>query len=1050
MTSNDDFKYASETRADAISFQEVCELLERMSKRKGADKLNLLMPLLTRLEKESAFPLMRLILPELDNLRDKYGMRTTKMASLFAELIFSDKKSKGYWRLKSYTDPERNPSPGNKRWQITGDFALTLEFVLTQSSGIVVVDKTKWTVGDVNAALSKLANAADDAKRKQVLKEIRSNCSPMNHKWIARIILKSLKINLKKSVLNKIHPDALDEYNRTTSLRKVCTAFIGRHHTVRSTTNIEVFMSFSPMLATNFFYKTNKIVPSFEGKAFCMDVKLDGERMLCHREGNKVKWFTRNARDYTDKYGSALTPHILAGVSAQKCVLDGEVVSWNDESGSMVPFGSNRTFAKEELEGTGSGTKWLFYVVFDVLYADSPVDEEQKGGGGGLDEIVRDAVRNSIVDCPPATEVKAGNLTALPLDVRRGVLRSIVTEREHRLEIVKTWNVSAKNEIERKKILGECFNDRAICMNEEGLVVKALHGHYQIGEGSRKTALWVKMKPEYSDQTEDVDLLILAAGFANGKMRSGLLSKFLVGVAVPTEEDGQTRKQFHALVRVGTGFTLNELEDLNELLKDKWRTFDTDPTHFYYGGVMKKPGADGVPLSRWIAPEDSICLQIKCAEIVKSSDWPGVLCTLRFPRVTHIRKDKGLEGCIDTTQLAAVQARPRTAAAPGGRRNSSNQGGHPGAGSRRGGSEGKGRGRKVGGGRQVSELFTVGGEAVTVKENVFRAASDSQKPLEMCVVGTGFSGVHVDAEHSIDVDAWWASTGSRKRKAIGGHEGREKKDIERLIGEYGGTVVANPMLNTTSFVVVGDKGSVSVTNVIGSNKHNVVDYRWVLQCIERKAFEFPSMQHLRAKSPEAKEYFKDIKDDFGDDFTELTEPASLSQLLLNIPAPKRGQGRGEEGASWLSPLREMGEQDGSTLSDGPEFLFAARCLVYCDLFTDLGPIKPPGAASGNGKGDVSAPTNEEIPFNVLASTAQAVRLYGGEVSRSLHVGVTHVVMDPDDATRLGSIKTRIRDLHMSDGQRFHVRVVKPEWAWDCIERGRLVDPKPEHKISLAS
>lgn len=39
---------------------------------------------------------------------------------------------------------------------------------------------------------------------------------------------------------------------------------------------------------------------------------------------------------------------------------------------------------------------------------------------------------------------------------------------------------------------------------------------------------------------------------------------------------------------------------------------------------------------------------------------------------------------------------------------------------------------------------------------------------------------------------------------------------------------------------------------------------------------------------------------------------------------------------------------------------------------------------------------------------------------------------------------------MSDGQRFHVRVVKPEWAWDCIERGRLVDPKPEHKISLAS
>lgn len=40
-------------------------------------------------------------------------------------------------------------SQGDKQWQITGDFALTLEYVLTQSTGIMVVDKTKWTVGDV-------------------------------------------------------------------------------------------------------------------------------------------------------------------------------------------------------------------------------------------------------------------------------------------------------------------------------------------------------------------------------------------------------------------------------------------------------------------------------------------------------------------------------------------------------------------------------------------------------------------------------------------------------------------------------------------------------------------------------------------------------------------------------------------------------------------------------------------------------------------------------------------------------------------------------------
>jgi hypothetical protein len=34
---------------------------------------------------------------------------------------------------------------------------------------------------------------------------------------------------------------------------------------------------------------------------------------------------------------------------------------------------------------------------------------------------------------------------------------------------------------------------------------------YELGEKSRGTALWVKMKPEYGDQTEDLDMLILGA-----------------------------------------------------------------------------------------------------------------------------------------------------------------------------------------------------------------------------------------------------------------------------------------------------------------------------------------------------------------------------------------------------------------------------------------------------------------------------------------------------------------------------------------------------------
>lgn len=47
---------------------------------------------------------------------------------------------------------------------------------------------------------------------------------------------------------------------------------------------------------------------------------------------------------------------------------------------------------------------------------------------------------------------------------------------------------------------------------------------------------------------------------------------------------------------------------------------------------------------------------------------------------------------------------------------------------------------------------------------------------------------------------------------------------------------------------------------------------------------------------------------------------------------------------------------------------------------DLGSAEPPEAADGDGYGNDTAPARQEIPFNSLGSTAQAVRLYGGEVN----------------------------------------------------------------------
>lgn len=48
---------------------------------------------------------------------------------------------------------------------------------------------------------------------------------------------------------------------------------------------------------------------------------------------------------------------------------------------------------------------------------------------------------------------------------------------------------------------------------------------------------------------------------------------------------------------------------------------------------------------------------------------------------------------------------------------------------------------------------------------------------------------------------------------------------------------------STAFVIVGDN-SIQVQHVVADGSFNVVDYRWIFECVDRKAYEFPSMHHV--------------------------------------------------------------------------------------------------------------------------------------------------------------------------------------------------------------
>ncbi|CAM9817774.1 unnamed protein product [Discosporangium mesarthrocarpum] len=346
----------------------------------------------------------------------------------------------------------------------------------------------------------------------------------------------------------------------------------------------------------------------------------------------------------------------------------------------------------------------------------------------------------------------------------------------------------------------------------------------------------------------------------------------------------------------------------------------------------------------------------------------------------------------------------------------------------------------------------------------------------MCVVGDDFGemdntsmdegGAGSSAERQ---EGGWRREGEkgRKRPRSTAVEAavRTKQGMEKLIHAHGGSVRGNPREDTTSFVVVGAKNTVSVQGYINSGLYNVVDYGWLLDCIARGKYEFPTIEHLRQMSPAVQEHMSGVMDPYGDYYLEPTDTRKLRQVMSRMkPAatPSVSPVNSTKAESYPYQCSFIGhglDESEQEVCETPFRIFwnRERCLIYIDQYQELGsPEAPRGSSStgvrrdgvsrGNVEGGTRGKARALVPYSCLGSTAATVRLYGGEVATSLHVGVTHVIIDPEDKARLPSIQARIWDLHGRPDSLFHKRLVTPEWVFHCVAVGRLVPPEDSHII----
>nr|CAD7260817.1 unnamed protein product [Timema shepardi] len=233
---------------------------------------------------DSFYPVLRLLLPQLDRERGPYGVKEHNLAKVYIRILCLPKDGRDAEKLLNFRAPK---SAGAQ----SGDFADVAYWVLKSRCP----EGSKLTVQQVNAHLDNIAikhalhepRGVDD----ELIALLRA-MSASDQKWLIRMLLKDMKLGIGHSkILETFHPDARELYDVTNNLAKVCLLLKDpsrRLHEVE----VSVFSPFRPMLAEKCDIK-NVEESMKRGQVYYVETKHDGERFQLHMQDGIYKYFSR-------------------------------------------------------------------------------------------------------------------------------------------------------------------------------------------------------------------------------------------------------------------------------------------------------------------------------------------------------------------------------------------------------------------------------------------------------------------------------------------------------------------------------------------------------------------------------------------------------------------------------------------------------------------------------------------------------------------------------------------------------------------------------------
>jgi DNA ligase-1 len=464
-----------------------------------------------------------------------------------------------------------------------GDLGAVAAEVLPGSVGTSA--PVRPTLCQVQTSFRKIAAARGPTAKAELTRELLSQVTPLEAKYIIKIMTGDLRIGLKESLVEEAIAKAFDTTLPEVQRANMLLGDIGE--TVRLAANgrlnearMRLFHPLGFMLASP--AESAEAALSYFENALVED-KYDGIRAQIHGSGNEVRIFSRTRDEITESFPEL--PNSLAGF-AQDVILDGEIVAWSyleDNAGRALPFSAlQQRLGRKKVSHQLMRAVPVAYLVFDVLYANSEllIDRPLRERAKILDDLLT-APRSAIV---PRSAGAQGHLAFETGDppIPAQVLRAPV------------FHAASAAELDQ-------LFEAAQARGNEGLMIKDPESVYTPG---RRGKAWLKLKRELAT----LDVVVTAVEYGHGK-RIGVLSDYTFAVW-----DG------NRLANIGKAYSGLTDAEISEM------------TQWFLEHKLDDQGFR-------LIVEPKIVLEVAFNNMMRSERHESGYA-LRFPRIVRLRPDK--------------------------------------------------------------------------------------------------------------------------------------------------------------------------------------------------------------------------------------------------------------------------------------------------------------------------------------------------------------------------------------------------------------------------